>query len=371
MALIVGCTFLLFGVLFSAIGHQMKSVAYLRYFGWGFLCAAVGFAVQRLLPVDVTLKASLATPAYAVAAVLFAEGALHRVGLTLGRKLQAAVIVGLLVATAYFLFVDPDQLARVFVLSFVFGATLLVAAWKLSRHQHNRWADKLMIVTMALVGLHFIPRIILTAANFSDSSVDSLFWHVLEVSLALQAVGGATAVLIITGLDIAEALRVERDTDYLTGLWNRRGLEERVRAARGLQGHVLLVDIDHFKQVNDTWGHPRGDEVLRAVAGVLRSSVRSDTIIARLGGEEFVLVIPGTLAGAKACAERVRQAVLAADVLGPHNDLHVSVSIGVAPLRRDLSPALRGADLALYAAKRAGRNTVRLAQGPDVLPLTT
>lgn len=375
MALIVGSTFLLFGALFCVIGYQMKSVAYLRFFGRGFLLAAFGFGVQKLfLPPDINMNSLLATAVYAAAAMQFAEGSLNRSGQSFGQMWRGVFFFGLMAITGYYLYADPDLLARTYSLSFAFGGILLVAAWKLFWLDGKRLSDKVLIVTLIVVGLHFFPRVLMTAASFSSETLGeiglSTFWRVLEVSLALMAILGATATLLVAGLDIFEALRFERDTDYLTGLWNRRGLEEQVRSARELRGHVLLVDIDHFKQVNDTWGHPRGDEVLRAVAGVLRASVRSETIIARIGGEEFVLVIPGSLSDAEACAERVRQAVLAADVLGERNDLHVSVSIGVAPLRRDLSPALRGADLALYAAKRAGRNTVRLASGQDYLPIT-
>jgi diguanylate cyclase (GGDEF)-like protein len=125
---------------------------------------------------------------------------------------------------------------------------------------------------------------------------------------------------------------------------------------------VLMVDIDHFKRINDTLGHAEGDVALRAVADVLRGRVRVFDSVARIGGEEFVIAMPGTRPEeAMAAAERVRQAVAAATI-GPQG-LSVTVSIGVGFATPGTAPddLLKQADMALYEAKRAGRNRVVLA----------
>ncbi|WP_437436411.1 diguanylate cyclase [Pseudomonas nitroreducens] len=127
----------------------------------------------------------------------------------------------------------------------------------------------------------------------------------------------------------------------------------------GLSYAVLLLDIDHFKRVNDSWGHDAGDEALRRVAGVLRDSSRSEDLACRSGGEEFVLLLPGTnLEAARSIAERIRETV--AGTLIPQVG-KVTVSIGVAVGdRTSLSSdaVLKQADQRLYSAKQTGRNRV-------------
>lgn len=163
--------------------------------------------------------------------------------------------------------------------------------------------------------------------------------------------------------------------DPLTGLANRRHfmelMERELARGRGGQGPLplLMIDLDHFKEVNDRWGHPAGDQVLRQVAGVLRSGTREGAILARIGGEEFAIVLPGQdLAAAARCAERLCAAVAAAAIHGVAGLERVTVSIGVAACDGEtagLGQLLRVADLQLYRAKQEGRNRVCVAGGAD------
>lgn len=157
--------------------------------------------------------------------------------------------------------------------------------------------------------------------------------------------------------------------DGLTGCLNHRGFHERLDTTltAGANGPVALlqVDIDHFKLVNDTHGHPRGDEVLEAVGALLRAQARRHDVVARMGGEEFSLLLPETdLETATSVAERLRAAVAAAPL-----PVRVTVSIGVSVLP-DLAASadqlIDSADQALYAAKRAGRDRVVVAAPPGV-----
>ncbi|MEB2343434.1 MAG: diguanylate cyclase [Deltaproteobacteria bacterium] len=158
-------------------------------------------------------------------------------------------------------------------------------------------------------------------------------------------------------------------TDPVTGLRNRRYATEflALEVLRAVRYHtplaVLLLDLDHFKRVNDTHGHRVGDAVLQVVADTLRATLRSTDVAGRYGGEEFLVVLPQTeRAGAVALAERVRAAIeeTAIDVGGPA-PVSVTVSIGVAALDERTGSAeqlVERADGALYAAKDAGRNRV-------------
>ncbi len=158
--------------------------------------------------------------------------------------------------------------------------------------------------------------------------------------------------------------------DDLTGLYNRRHLlrlyEQAVANALRYRYDlsVAMIDIDHFKAINDTHGHSTGDRVLQELAGLLRQSVRKGDVAGRYGGEEFLVVLPHTpRAGAVAFAERFRQAVEACEVrVASGVAVRVTVSVGVAsvPETPVTEPwdLLRFADVALYEAKRAGRNRV-------------
>ncbi|HHX40463.1 MAG TPA: diguanylate cyclase [Armatimonadetes bacterium] len=160
--------------------------------------------------------------------------------------------------------------------------------------------------------------------------------------------------------------------DELTRLYNRRHLVQRLseevpRAKRyRLPLSCLLLDLDHFKRVNDTYGHPAGDAVLRQIASILRSSVRSVDVVGRYGGEEFLIILPQTGAeGARVLAERIRQRVEQEPFDIGGQTIHCTTSIGLAAASDgevpDADDLIAEADRALYHAKAMGRNRVSFA----------
>jgi diguanylate cyclase (GGDEF)-like protein len=158
-------------------------------------------------------------------------------------------------------------------------------------------------------------------------------------------------------------------TDPLTGCLNRRALETTLRAEwrqarrRGTTLAVLAIDIDHFKQINDTHGHPFGDVVLQDIAGIMRDTARDTDAVARLGGDEFIVVLPDTgWEGALTFAERMRAKVDEHTFATATETMGITISVGVALHRGSdpMSPALllQEADQSLYKAKTGGRNRV-------------
>jgi diguanylate cyclase (GGDEF)-like protein len=171
---------------------------------------------------------------------------------------------------------------------------------------------------------------------------------------------------------LREELRRRSETDPLTDIANRRrfhnALEiECLRFTRGRAPlSVLMIDLDHFKNVNDQFGHPAGDAVLRFVAQLFLSSLRKTDLLSRYGGEEFAVLLPETRReGASVIAERLRQAVCKSPVRIDKYEIPLTASVGVASHANDneVNPEilLKKADLALYRAKASGRNRIELA----------
>jgi diguanylate cyclase (GGDEF)-like protein len=213
------------------------------------------------------------------------------------------------------------------------------------------------------------------AALFESAGVRWLPWLAV-IGLALASV---LSIFLIVRLQRSRARLHELNTvldtmahvDALTALPNRRAIEQSLRdeissaSRHGQAVSVLLVDIDHFKQINDTHGHDAGDAALRVVAATLESALRTEDMIGRWGGEEFLGVLRFTnVDGAVVVAERLRQAIASAYLPALDAVGKLSVTIGVAEWSGDsLDDLLRNADEALYAGKDAGRNCISIARG--------
>jgi diguanylate cyclase (GGDEF)-like protein len=227
----------------------------------------------------------------------------------------------------------------VLIIAFITGyVSYMIAFWG----SHSTW--------LALM----VPGIFFFGAGF--------VW--ITVSLALQ-----------TAADIRRVVLLEQEniTDPLMGIYNRRYLDRRLeeeysRARRyEMPLSVLLLDIDHFKQVNDTYGHPIGDQVLIYLGKLLLNGIRETDIVARYGGEELLIIAPNTgPAAAAALAERLRQhiethALIISSELSQRQEIRIKVSIGVASLSNEIKEGQQlvgHADEAMYRAKQEGRNRV-------------
>jgi diguanylate cyclase (GGDEF)-like protein len=202
---------------------------------------------------------------------------------------------------------------------------------------------------------------------------DQAFIAVLSIGTPTGMIGTGILTLLIVSADLARGLRNQARTDTLTGLLNRRGVEERAdllleQVAHAAHIAVVIADLDHFKSINDRFGHATGDEVLRRFAGHLRALLRASDVAARLGGEEFVLLLPNTLAeDAIKLVDGIRTRVPDAvhDIPGLES---VTASFGVAMTQagQSFSSALARADAALYRSKCDGRNRVTLEAEGDL-----
>ena len=211
-----------------------------------------------------------------------------------------------------------------------------------------------------------------------DSALQLLAQMTHANELLQRRIAEAEATLSEQSEQMAAAMNEAR-TDPLTRLANRRAFEDEFQRRtaefrrHGTRFLLMLIDIDRFKQLNDTYGHPAGDAVLAQLAAVLKQTTRDTDLVARFGGEEFVLLLPaGELSQVTDSLERIRRAVEAAEFHLEDRTIHITVSCGAAkPLEREASDALiKRADEALYAAKEAGRNRCFFHTGASCIQLT-
>ncbi|MBO9476306.1 diguanylate cyclase [Shimia sp. R11_0] len=175
-----------------------------------------------------------------------------------------------------------------------------------------------------------------------------------------------------------ELLQIEANTDPLTQVSNRRPflktLETEFDKARqhGLPMSVAMLDVDHFKRINDTYGHDAGDKTLQQLSRMLIREFRTIDLVGRLGGEEFALVFPDTnLIGAYAACERLRSTIQASEIIADANKIRLTVSIGLTEMCAQTDPAttlLKRADELLYVAKNSGRNQVMVEGSVRITP---
>jgi diguanylate cyclase (GGDEF)-like protein len=175
-------------------------------------------------------------------------------------------------------------------------------------------------------------------------------------------------------------VRIQRDaasTDELTGILNRRGFYVAAhqlvarQTKKGEPVSVLMFDLDHFKSINDRYGHATGDEALRVFATSVSGTMRASDVVARFGGEEFIAILPGSLADARAAAERVRLAFEGAAGTVAGRPVAATVSIGAASAEvcEDIATLIAAADSALYRAKSNGRNRVEGVEQSTPIPV--
>lgn len=161
-----------------------------------------------------------------------------------------------------------------------------------------------------------------------------------------------------------EQLQILASTDWLTNCLNRRAFTDLVNSELQTNGAFLVVDADNFKQINDRYGHYRGDEVLKVLAATIKANVREDDVVGRIGGEEFGVFLRGSDdPTSNAIAERIRSAVEAVRFAPDGEDIRISVSVGGATFDGgvNFTSLFRVADQRLYEAKRTGRNRTHVA----------
>lgn len=366
--------FLVFALGFGLVYRFAKDQVSARYISMSYLLAAIAFVLDICRTyVPGIVDNLMSNVAYMMSAAVFTVALM-----THYRKKKPWALLGTLVGLAvsisfYFMIIDNDMAARALVLNF-FGSMLLayplVALWGMEKRPIDRFIYWLIAFTVVQYQLRaaivlFIEWNTLTEATYADSLAAVTFQLTTSVSALLMAL----ALFFMYGMEIVLKLRLTSETDLLTGVLNRRGMEAKLPEfeeglANGVESHaVLILDIDHFKDVNDRFGHSAGDAVLVACANLLKKLEFEQTIVARMGGEEFSLILyNANESTARLAADYVCSAFSQLTHVTIDGEA-VTVSVGVALWqdRDSFSGVARLADTALYRAKSEGRNRVCVA----------
>jgi len=257
-----------------------------------------------------------------------------------------------------------------------FAVALGLSAFAAWRARVTSFVDRALVVLLAVTSVHFLLKAF--AAIFAGAGHTAQDYLASQFALVSQSMGAVLIVavglmlLCVLVLEIVADEKVNAEIDPLSGLLNRRGFDNRVDALMASPGphSIVLCDLDHFKAVNDTYGHQGGDAAIRAFGEMLQAAAPKGALAARIGGEEFLMFLPRT--GKEAAllfAHALRATRAVSPIPGLPAGLRVTSSFGVAEIgdREPLRFALRRADDALYAAKNAGRDCVREAEPPAVV----
>jgi diguanylate cyclase (GGDEF)-like protein len=249
----------------------------------------------------------------------------------------------------------------------VYTFFIAVELWR--ERRRTRYSRAAAIVVPCLhAGIFLVP---LAMRAFLPDGHNAAWLTVFTLETILYAVGTAFIVMLMVKDHHVHVYRTAACTDHLTSLLNRRAFIENAvtlcaqQAKRGEPVAMLMFDLDHFKSINDQFGHAVGDDALRLFGRVVRASTRVDDIIGRFGGEEFIAVVPGGIESASKIAERVRAGFEAAGATIATHTVGATVSIGAA-ISYDpvtvIDSLIARADAALYRAKHDGRNRIYIAE---------
>ena len=262
------------------------------------------------------------------------------------------------------------------------SATLFLSAWMIIRHrQKSRPAEWAAAISMVLFGITqgIAAAMALLQGADGDTAYHSLYNHYYFLTLPSGYMAMGMFIVFMLASDISVEMKELAIHDQLTGVLNRRGLGDQGSTAfatsrrSGVPVSVIMTDIDRFKHINDEYGHSTGDSALVHFSLLLKESRRADDLVARVGGEEFALILPGTdLEQAMKVADELCAKVESSPFIYGGLALNMTASFGVATLSEKdagLQDAIIRSDRALYRSKRAGRNQVDLESSQLLLTI--
>ncbi|MBV7264614.1 GGDEF domain-containing protein [Erythrobacter ani] len=362
---------LVFAATFAALWRFGRLKRHVLGFAISYLLFAAGFLSTHLLPPDAVYLFHTTQAFYSLGAAVFLASLCDRVGQRVHLGSFAAVYLISAAALTVAVSVSNEVGARLIIVNTGYGVMFAMAVTTLLSARRKTMIDTAIIAVMAVQAADFLVRPNMTLM-FEQSIAaaayrDSIYYSLIGLVLGVKSV--ATAILLI-GASVAEwttSLRETGERDDLTGLRNRGAFEDAMRTllpqaqSQGRALSLVVADIDHFKQVNDIWGHQAGDAAIREFANLIGRMVRGCDVTARIGGEEFCIAVwDCEESAAQRLAERIRSSFARTVLPGMGEDMRLTASFGVVAAKEGeaYSRLFARADAALYRAKESGRDKV-------------
>jgi diguanylate cyclase (GGDEF)-like protein len=363
--------FAVFAGVFAAIAHYEPKVRSARWAAYAFGIAMLGVILDTVRSPFPAWLFSFAVPLHWAAVICLINAFLSRHETTMPRLPTLVIFAVGLSINLWATFVDPQVTVRMpnaNLTALVLLTLGLVYLYRYSDGLLNR-------ITVAIFtggwmcyairsGLYFMLD---QSKEYASHPQWSQYMMLFYFTSGIISLAVAVHLVLTMTHDLLAAKQAISHVDELTGIGNRRALEQLVNAHETdgpTIGAVIMIDLDHFKQINDEYGHAGGDAVLAVTASVLQQHIAGSGTVVRMGGEEFaVLIHDSHKEASSAIAHLLRTAISATRLSPPFEDTAITASLGVADLgyAETVSSALRRADIALYAAKAKGRNRAEIA----------
>lgn len=363
-----------FSSMFIVVAYRSQSRDAALWLGTGFAIASLSALCELLVayagPTRLWALGAFATVLCGMVMLTIGVGHMYRRRIDLR---LAMVFVFASLGLAHLIYDLPRGTPlQAFLYQSPFAAVVLVAALLVFVAHRRTGLDLFLGFLLLVTGIHFLGKAglaVLVGSGATPKDYVHTNYALISQSLtAILMVAVGLSLLAKLVLEIVAIHRTESEIDILSSLANRRGFDRQVQAIltrnRQASQAIVMCDLDHFKRINDTYGHHVGDAVIRAFGDCLRQHAPMGSVTGRLGGEEFAIFLSdASMEDARELALKLRHSTMFLSNLP--RGLRVTASFGVAPVsaETELAEAYRQADLALYHAKNAGRNRVKLASG--------
>jgi len=370
---------------FMTIAFYSAKLTAARWFALAYALGMVYFAALFAIHLfDGGMAGAIITFAIVLAGMaIFNVGLAKKYSVAVPSRLIVISFVISLVACGVTEFMPRESIWRMLIYQSPYFVMQIIGAYILRSARPRGRLDAILLIVLTASAFQFLSKPFLMSISGGTGATEQEYlkteYAIISQTLsAAFAIALALVVLVVIVRDILAAVTAESETDTLSGLLNRGGFERHAtnaveKSARlGIPITLIIADLDHFKSVNDTFGHDCGDFVIKAFAGLLKSSSGRRQFGARLGGEEFAIMLPGAnLLAARLFAEGARSAFSALPINGLPHDKRLTASFGVAELTpsEGLSALMKRADEALYVAKKDGRDCVRVSLSPTSIPV--
>lgn len=377
----------LFALAFFLVAATHRSDGTPRWFALAYCCGLLYIGAEFILPVQVNAQLTYTAgfAAFLGAMSCVTVGIASRYRLPIPWLLLGVVAALSIVANWLAYDLGRNSMLRMFAYQAPYALLQAIAADLVWRSRRRQPMDVSLLVLFCLSVLQFLSKPLVAqwtggTGDFAQSYIATTYALYSQSLGAILQVAVGLLTLLMLVRDMLVEVTARSETDPLSSLLNRRGFEERAMAAlsssaqSGMPIALVASDLDSFKSVNDNFGHDAGDQVIIAFASLLASNSPRHSIVSRMGGEEFAVLLPGTnLIAARLYAETLRAAFAGQAIGALPSHVRVTASFGVAEFdgNESLSDLRRRADAALYVSKRAGRDRVSVAAGPDddVMPV--